>query len=120
MVLIPESITALYLNVDEEQNQKVIVFILSFLPIAAAFAFFDAVQVACNQLLRGLKDVNWTMAITGVSYWIIGFPVAIYLGLFSEVGAKGVWYGLMAGLIAASIFLGIRLLQQLAPRPVQD
>lgn len=118
MIFFPEAITALYLNVEEEQNQKVIVFILSFLPIAAAFAFFDAVQVACNQLLRGLKDVNWTMAITGVSYWIIGFPIAIYLGLYSEVGAKGVWYGLMAGLIAASIFLGIRLLQQLSPRPV--
>lgn len=118
MLLFPNAITALYLNVEEEQNQKVIAYILTFLPIAAAFAFFDAVQVACNQLLRGLKDVNWTMALTGVSYWVIGFPIALYLGLYSDVGAKGVWYGLMAGLITASILLGIRLVQQLAQPPL--
>ena len=70
---------------------------------------FDASQVAANQLLRGLKDVNWPMVLTGISYWVIGFPIAYYLGLKTDIGANGVWYGLMAGLIAASILLGWRL-----------
>jgi len=75
--------------------------------------FFDSVQVAANQLLRGLKDVKWPMMFTGISYWVVGFPVAYILALKTEVGANGVWYGLMAGLIVAAILLGARLIRQL-------
>jgi len=74
---------------------------------------FDAVQVACNQLLRGLADVTWPMIITGISYWTIGFPIAFVTALHTDIGAVGVWYGLTAGLIAAFIGLGIRLWLQL-------
>ena len=75
--------------------------------------FFDAVQVACNQLLRGLADVKWPMVITGISYWVIGFPIAFYTALYTDIGAKGIWYGLTAGLMMAFIGLGIRLWLQL-------
>jgi len=68
---------------------------------------------AANQLLRGLKDVKWPMLFTGISYWVVGFPVAYILALKTEVGANGVWYGLMAGLIVAAILLGARLIRQL-------
>ena len=53
------------------------------------------------------------MLYTGISYWVIGFPVAYILALKTDIGVNGVWYGLMAGLIAASILLGGRLYRQL-------
>ncbi len=113
MAVVPDFIVSLYLDRQEIDNQAVIAFVLLFLPVAAAFAFFDAVQVACNQLLRGLKDVQATMIISGISYWVIGFPAMLYLGLKTNLQATGVWYGLLLALIAASIFLGIRLAQLL-------
>ena len=70
---------------------------------------FDAIQVAAAQALRGLKDVNIPMIFTGISYWLIGFPVAVWLGFFTDVGAEGIWYGLLAGLAAASVLLCGRL-----------
>lgn len=118
IALMPETIAALYLNLEEAENIEVIAFVITFLPIAAAFMFADAIQVACNQLLRGLKDVTVPMWITGISYWVVGFPVAYYLGLHSPLGPKGVWYGLMAGLTCAAIGLGIRLAQQLRQDPL--
>lgn len=117
VALFPDAVAAIYLDMGKPENQDVIAFVVTFLPIAAAFTFFDAVQVACNQLLRGLKDVTVPMWITGVSYWVIGFPVAYILGLHTPLGAKGVWYGLMVSLICAAIGLGIRLRQQLS-RPI--
>jgi MATE family multidrug resistance protein len=48
------------------------------------------------------------MYITFVSYWVIGFPISIYLGLYTELEAVGIWIGLLAGLTAAAIFLYIR------------
>lgn len=108
IALTPNFITGLYVGASPD-NDIVRNLVIGFLPLAAGFMFFDAIQVAANQLLRGLKDVQIPMVMTGISYWIIGFPVAYYLGLKTEVGANGIWYGLTAGLLAASIFLGIRL-----------
>ncbi len=117
IALFPEAVAALYMDDESKANADVIAFVITFLPIAAGFMLFDAVQVAANQLLRGLKDVTWAMILTGISYWLVGFPVAYYLGLHSPVGAKGVWYGLMAGLLCAAILLGARL-AYLLRRPI--
>jgi len=117
VAFIPEIVASLYFDMDANDTKPVFDYVVIFLPLAAAFMFFDAVQVACNQLLRGLADVTWPMIITGISYWLIGFPVAYYTALHTEIGAKGIWYGLTAGLIAAFIGLGIRLWLQLR-RPI--
>ena len=108
ITLAPNWLADVYLSASAENNAEVRALVLSFLPIAAAFMLFDATQVAANQLLRGLKDVKLPMWITGISYWVVGFPVAWYLGLKTEIGAVGIWYGLLAGLAVASVLLGCR------------
>ena len=113
VALVPQWVASLYFNMDAADTRPVFDYVVIFLPIAAGFMFFDAVQVACNQLLRGLTDVKWPMVISGISYWVIGFPIAFYTALYTEIGAVGIWYGLTAGLIAAFIGLGIRLWLQL-------
>ena len=115
----PERVAAFYFNMALAETRPVYDYVVIFLPIAAGFMFFDAVQVAANQLLRGLADVTWPMIITGISYWAIGFPIAYYTALHTNMGAKGIWYGLTAGLVAAFIGLGIRLWLQLRqPSPL--
>jgi len=109
IALAPEFVAGLYMELEAEKNREVIALVAMFLPVAAAFMLFDATQVAANQLLRGLKDVRWAMVLAGISFWAIGFPVAYYLGLKTEAGAVGIWYGLLASLFAASVLLGARL-----------
>jgi len=117
VTLFPTPIAHLYMRPDSPENIATLILILGFLPIAAAFMVIDAVQVAANQLLRGLKDVTAPMIITGVSFWVIGFPACYILAFHTPMGANGVWYGLMIGLAAASIGLGTRLLRQLRQPP---
>ena len=107
--LAPNFVAGLYLEGSDPQSALVVGLVASFLPIAAGFMLFDAIQVAANQCLRGLKDVDVPMILTGISYWLIGFPLAFGLGLFSPLGAHGVWWGLLGSLAAASILLGSRL-----------
>jgi len=108
IALFPETVAGWYLKAEDPDNIEVLRLVALFLPIAAAFMFFDAIQVAANQLLRGLKDVTVPMVMAGISFWGIGFPVAAYLGLGTSVGAVGIWYGLLASLAAASVLLGGR------------
>ena len=76
--------------------------------VAAVFQISDGIQVVVLGALRGLQDVKIPMYITFVAYWIIGFPISIYLGLYTDLKAVGVWIGLLAGLTAAALFLYIR------------
>ncbi len=105
----PSTVAGLYLEATDPSNTRVLSMVASFLPIAAAFALFDATQVAANQALRGLKDVRVPMVITAISYWVIGFPISVWFGLHTSVGAVGVWWGLLAGLATAAVLLGGRL-----------
>ena len=109
VMIAPMGIAGLYLEAGDPNNAAVLALVASFLPIAAAFALFDATQVAAAQALRGLKDVRVPMIITGFSYWVIGFPVAAWLGLGTSLGAVGVWWGLLASLASAAVLLGARL-----------
>jgi len=108
LALVPHAISKLYLDANNPDNQIVLALVVSFLPIAAAFMFFDAVQLAANQILRALKDVRWPMVAAGISYWGIGFPAAAYLSRYTPLGATGVWYGLLLGLLSASVLLSFR------------
>ncbi|MDR0229737.1 MAG: MATE family efflux transporter [Flavobacteriaceae bacterium] len=93
---------------NKELNDQVIKVAGQLLLVAAIFQISDCIQVVTLGALRGLQDVNIPMIITFISYWIIGFPVSIYLGLFTDLKAAGIWIGLLAGLTTAAIFLYLR------------
>ncbi len=107
----PTSIAGLYLDAENPENAAVLALVTPFFRMAAAFMVFDAIQVAANQCLRGLKDVNAPMVLTGISYWVVGFTLSVYLGLYSPLGAIGVWWGLLVALGVAAVLLSARLWQ---------
>ncbi|WP_442787319.1 MATE family efflux transporter [Flavobacterium suncheonense] len=76
--------------------------------IAAIFQISDGIQVVVLGALRGLQDVKVPMYITFIAYWLIGFPISIYLGLYTDLKAIGIWIGLLSGLTAAALFLYLR------------
>jgi MATE family multidrug resistance protein len=88
---------------------------MRFLLLAAAFQFFDGLQVASNGALRGIKDTRVPMLITVGAYWLVGFPVMWLLSTRTALGASGIWWGLTAALAAAALGLSLRFLSK-APR----
>ncbi|WP_284652359.1 MATE family efflux transporter [Flavobacterium terrisoli] len=102
----------LFLNMENEtqllDNAEVISIATKLLLVAAVFQISDGIQVVVLGALRGLQDVKIPMYITFVAYWVIGFPISYYLGLKTDLGAVGVWIGLIGGLTAAAIFLYLR------------
>jgi MATE family multidrug resistance protein len=81
---------------------------VSLLFIAAVFQVFDGLQVSVLGALRGLKDTAWPMAITFVAYWLVGLPLAYVLGISRAFGPRGLWLGLVAGLLTAGVLLSLR------------
>ncbi|MBD8068023.1 MATE family efflux transporter [Bacillus sp. PS06] len=80
-----------------------------FLIYAIFFQLSDAIQAPIQGALRGYKDVNVTLIMSFISYWIIGLPLGYILATYSTLGAFGYWIGLIAGLAAGALCLSIRL-----------
>ena len=107
-------------NVDQAiDNQEVIAIAAKLLLVAAVFQISDGIQVVVLGALRGLQDVKIPMYITFVAYWIIGFPISFYLGLYTDWKAAGIWIGLCAGLTVAAVFLYIRF-SKLTKRLIEE
>ncbi len=102
----------IYLDVDDLKNMadntEVISIAAKLLIIAALFQISDAVQVTVLGALRGLQDVKIPTLITFIAYWIVGFPISYYLGLYTDYKSEGIWIGLLAGLTTSAFLLYFR------------
>lgn len=102
----------LFLNIENTQqavdNIEVIQIASNLLLVAAIFQISDGLQVVVLGALRGLQDVKYPMYITFIAYWLVGFPISVYLGLYTELKATGIWIGLLSGLTVAAILLYLR------------
>ncbi len=107
MLGFPHAIAALYTH-----DARVIHLAAQLLVLAGIFQFSDGVQVASAGALRGLKDTRAPMLITAFAYWVVGFPLGLYLGFARQMGPRGVWMGLIAGLGVAAVLLLSRFLRR--------
>ena len=97
-----------YLPLIYTSDTAVINIAAQLLIIAGFFQLFDGTQVVGLGILRGLGDVNIPTFITFIAYWIIGIPVGYFLGIYLEMGANGIWYGLTLGLLVSAALLFAR------------
>jgi len=91
------------------RDKEVIALAASLLVIIGIFQLVDGLQVASSAMLRGLYDARIPALMGFISYWLIGLPVAALLAFPMQLGARGVWWGLAAGLFVSCITLGPRL-----------
>ncbi|MGQ0385285.1 MAG: MATE family efflux transporter [Gammaproteobacteria bacterium] len=71
----------------------------------AVFQIPDGLQVGAAGALRGFKDAYVPMALNFTAYWLLGFPLAWWLGIRMGAGPVGIWSGLIAGLFACAVLL---------------
>ncbi len=88
-----------------EPGSAVFALAVAYLSWAALFAMADGAQAVANGALRGLKDTAMPMLLACIGYWLVGLPVAVWLGLYGELRGIGVWIGLSASLIVAALLL---------------
>ncbi|HBH25304.1 MAG TPA: MATE family efflux transporter [Cytophagales bacterium] len=89
-------------------NPEVIHLAAQLLIMAGLFQLSDGAQVIGLGSLRGITDVKAPTIITLIAYWGLGLPIGYILGFRLEMGALGIWTGLLLGLTIAAIWLFYR------------
>ena len=81
----------------------------SLIPLAGIFQVFDGTQVVSAGVLRGIGDTQAPVVVNLLGFWLLGVPISLWLGFAQGLGARGLWWGLVAGLAAVALFLMIRV-----------
>lgn len=90
-------------------NQEAV--IAAAIPIFLVAAFFqlsDGLQAIAAGALRGAGDTAFPLGANLVGHWLVGLPIALYLGFHRNMGIVGLWWGLCAGLTAVAVLLLFR------------
>lgn len=100
LLTFPEVIVGFY-----SSDEGVVAVAVHLLFFAAMFQLSDGTQVASAGALRGLKDTKIPMYFSGISYWLIGFPLGYYLAEYQDMGIDGYWIALVTGLSVAALLM---------------
>ncbi|MBP1947385.1 MATE family efflux transporter [Virgibacillus litoralis] len=91
-------------------NPEVIKLTKQFIYYAIFFQLADAFGAPIQGALRGYKDVNMTLIMAFVSYWVIGLPSGWLLANYTALEPFGYWVGIIIGLSVGAVTLLWRLL----------
>jgi MATE family multidrug resistance protein len=79
------------------------------IPIAGFFQVFDGGQAVGAGVLRGAGDTTAPLIVMLAAYWLLGVPVSAYMGFFTPLGPRGLWWGFVISLAVVAIFLYLRV-----------
>ena len=111
-VFLGEPLISLILDPDEPANQGAFKLAVAVLAVGGLFQLADTVQGISIGVLRGYKDTRGPLIITVVVYWGAAIPVAALLGLAMNLGAEGIWMGMVVGLSLTALLLFWRFLRK--------
>jgi len=102
-----------FLDLGDPDVLSLIPIAMGLLAITAIFQVFDTTQAVAAGILRGMKDTRIPMVYAMVGYWIVGIPIATYLGLFTDLEGNGIWWGMTAGLAATTLLMTGRVVRRM-------
>jgi MATE family multidrug resistance protein len=76
--------------------------------VAAVFQLSDGVQAVGGGVLRGAGDTKFPFYANVFGHWLVGLPIALFLGFRRGFGIVGLWWGLCAGLTVVAVMLFLR------------
>ncbi len=91
--------------------------VVPLLFVAAIFQLSDGVQAVAAGALRGAGDTRFPLLANLGGHYLVGLPLGVLLGFGMGWGARGLWWGLSAGLTCVAVALALRF-RHASARPI--
>ncbi len=89
------------------------------IPLAGVFQIFDGTQAVALGVLRGIGDTRVPVLVNLAGYYLIGLPISLWLGFHRHLGPRGLWWGLVVGLVVVAAVLVARVKVRLRDDPTR-
>ena len=89
-------------------QENIIAAAIPLMLVAAVFQLSDGIQAVGAGVLRGAADTKYTLWANLTGHWLIGLPIALWLGFARGMGIVGLWWGLCIGLTVVAVLLFVR------------
>ncbi|WOG93590.1 hypothetical protein DCAR_0312876 [Daucus carota subsp. sativus] len=83
---------------------EVVQYVAIMMPILAISNFFDGLMTVLSGVVRGCGRQKIGAYINLGSYYIVGIPCAVLFAFVLHIGGKGLWVGIICGLILQGFF----------------
>lgn len=103
-VVAPRPLARIFIDLPE-----VLPLALLLIPLAGFFQVFDGVQGVALGCLRGMADTRVPLVIHALGFWAVGIPLGRWLAFERDLGARGLWWGLVAALALVALVQFARL-----------
>jgi MATE family multidrug resistance protein len=107
-LLVPRALARAY-----TPDPAVVALAAALIPIAGMFQVFDGLQVVSIGVLRGVGDTRTPMIVNAIGYWGCALPLSLWLGFGLGWGPRGLWWGLVFGLMVVAAILLTRVRRRL-------
>ncbi|MGI0495402.1 MATE family efflux transporter [Alkalinema pantanalense CENA528] len=116
LMLFPQSIVGLYIDVRNPDNADLLNIAVPILGVVALGVIADGIQKTALGNLHGLQDTKIPMVLGILSYWGIGLTSSYILGFVLGMQGMGLWIGYYVGLTLASVMFIWRFCHLLSKR----
>lgn len=95
--LTPHMLISVDFDVSNPTYVETIRLATQLLFIAAFFQILECMRIALFGALRALKDTQFTLLTSTISFWCIALPCGYLLASYLHLAGAGYWYGMIIG-----------------------
>ena len=103
--LYPEALVGIFLDTGDIENEAVLDIAIGLSVYAGWFLLLDGVLMVAANAIRGLRDTRSPLWISMAGYWAVGLGTGVWLCFPGGMGAEGLWWGLVAGVVFSNILM---------------
>jgi len=93
----PSLLISVDFDVSKPENALIVSYTKQLFAVSAVFQLLEATRITLFGALRALKDTNFTLVSSIISFWGIALPVGYLLATRFHFGGPGLWSGMAIG-----------------------
>lgn len=101
----PSFLISLDFDINSPANAEIVREIRNLFGISALFQIVEALRISLFGALRALKDTNFTLLTSIISFWCIALPIGYLFATYFRLGGEGLWYGMVIGASVSVLLL---------------
>ena len=103
--MFPSLLISVDIDIHNPINANIINEIKILFAVSALFQIIEATRISLFGALRALKDTNFTLLASIISFWGIALPIGYLFATYFQLGGIGLWWGMVLGASCSVLLL---------------